>query len=148
MHFKVYEPRTYIPSSFMGTLGFAYPTSLGAKVGKPDRTVVAVVGDGGFLFTATEMATAVQYGINTVTVVFDDGAYGNSNRDQRERFGGREIGTELRNPDWVQLAAFVRRRRRRRERPRATRPGTARGLRRPTVPLLIACPIPRLPSPF
>ena len=147
MHYKVYEPRTYIPSSYMGTLGFAYPTSLGAKVGRPDRPVVAVVGDGGFLFTATEMATAVQYGINTVTIVFDDGAYGNSNRDQRERFGGREIGTELRNPDWVQLAGSF------------GVPGVAvsgpdqlgPALREACAadgPVLIACPIPRLPSPF
>ena len=46
----------------------------------------------------------MQHGIHTVTVVFDDGAYGNSNRDQREKFGGRELGTALRNPDWVKLA--------------------------------------------
>lgn len=147
MHFRVYEPRTYLPSSFMGTLGFAYPTALGAKVGRPDRTVVTVVGDGGFLFTATEMATAAQYGINTVTVVFDDGAYGNSNRDQRERFGGREIGTELRNPDWAALAtAFgidgvaV---------PDSRHLGPA--LREACAndrPAVIACPIPRLPSPL
>jgi acetolactate synthase-1/2/3 large subunit len=89
----------------MGTLGSAFPTALGAKVGRPDRPVVCVSGDGGFLFAATELATAMQYGINTVTIVFNDNAYGNSNRDQRERFGGREIGTELRNPDFAAFAA-------------------------------------------
>jgi len=147
MQYKVYEPRTYIPSSYMGTLGFAYPTSLGAKVARPDRTVVAVVGDGGFLFTATEMATAVQYGINTITIVFDDGAYGNSNRDQRERFGGREIGTALRNPDWVQLAGSF-------GVAGVAVPGPEQlgpALREACAangPVLIACPIPRLPSPF
>jgi acetolactate synthase-1/2/3 large subunit len=147
MHYKVYEPRTYLPSSFMGTLGFAYPTSLGAKVARPDRTVVAVVGDGGFLFTATEMATAAQYGINTVTIVFDDGAYGNSNRDQRERFHGREIGTALRNPDWVQLAGSF-------GIAGVAVPGPEQlgpALREACAadgPVLIACPIPRLPSPF
>jgi acetolactate synthase-1/2/3 large subunit len=147
MHYKVYEPRTYLPSSYMGTLGFAYPTSLGAKVGRPDRNVVAIVGDGGFLFTATEMATAAQYGINTVTIVFDDGAYGNSNRDQRERFGGREIGTALRNPDWVQLAGSF-------GIPGVAVPGPEQlgpALREACGadgPVLIACPIPRLPSPF
>lgn len=147
MHYKVYEPRTYLPSSFMGTLGFAYPTALGAKVGKPDRTVVAVVGDGGFLFTATEMATAAQYGINTVTVVFDDGAYGNSNRDQRERFGGREIGTELRNPDWAALAGAFGIEGVAISGPEqlgpALREACANG-----GPTVIACPIPRLPSPL
>jgi len=104
MHFPVYEPRTYISTSYMGTLGSAFPTSLGAKVGVPDRPVVCVSGDGGFLFAATELATAVQYGINTTTVIFNDNAYGNSNRDQRERFGGREIGTQLRNPDFAKFA--------------------------------------------
>jgi len=147
MHYKVYEPRTYIPSSYMGTLGFAYPTSLGAKVGRPDRPVVAIVGDGGFLFTATEMATAVQYGINTITIVFDDGAYGNSNRDQRERFGGREIGTALRNPDFVKFAESFGA-----DATRVAKGGDvgpalreALGNSRPTV---IEVPMDRLPAPF
>jgi acetolactate synthase-1/2/3 large subunit len=104
MHYPVYAPRTYLSTSYMGTLGFGYPASLGVKVARPDRPVVTVVGDGGFLFAATELATAVQHGIHTVTVVFDDGAYGNSNRDQREKYHGMELGTVLRNPDWVALA--------------------------------------------
>jgi acetolactate synthase-1/2/3 large subunit len=104
MRFPVYEPRTYFGSSYMGTLGFAFPTSLGVSVGRPDRKVVSINGDGGFLFCATELATAVQFGIDVVALVFNDGAYGNSNRDQRERFGGREYGTELRNPDFAKLA--------------------------------------------
>jgi acetolactate synthase-1/2/3 large subunit len=104
MHYPVYAPRTYLSTSYMGTLGFGYPASLGVKVARPEHPVVTVTGDGGFLFAATELATAVQHGIHTVTIVFDDGAYGNSNRDQREKFGGRELGTVLRNPDWVTLA--------------------------------------------
>ncbi len=104
MLYPVYAPRTYLSTSYMGTLGFGFPAALGAKVGRPEQAVVTVVGDGGFLFASNELATAVQHGIPTVTVVFDDGAYGNSNRDQLERYGGRELGTRLRNPDWVQLA--------------------------------------------
>jgi acetolactate synthase-1/2/3 large subunit len=104
MHYPVYAPRTYLSTSYMGTLGFGYPAALGAKVARPDVPVVTVVGDGGFLFASNELATAVQHGIDTVTVVFDDSAYGNSNRDQREKFGGRELGTVLRNPDWMTLA--------------------------------------------
>ena len=104
MYYPVYEPRTYLSTSYMGTLGFGFPAALGAKVARPDHAVVTVVGDGGFLFASNELATAVQHGIHTVTVVFDDGAYGNSNRDQREKFGGRELGTALQNPDWVMLA--------------------------------------------
>jgi acetolactate synthase-1/2/3 large subunit len=104
MHYPVYAPRTYLSTSYMGTLGFGYPASLGVKVAAPDSPVVTVTGDGGFLFAATELATAVQHGIHTVTVVFDDNAYGNSNRDQREKYHGRELGTALRNPDWVAFA--------------------------------------------
>jgi acetolactate synthase I/II/III large subunit len=104
MHYRVYEPRTYLSTSYMGTLGFAFPAALGAKVGRPDRPVVCVSGDGGFLFAGTELATAVQHGINVVTVVYNDNAYGNSNRDQRERFHGREIGTVLHNPDFAKFA--------------------------------------------
>ena len=147
MHYSVYEPRTYLPSSFMGTLGFAYPPALGAKVGRPDRPVVAVVGDGGFLFTATEMATAAQYGIATVTVVFDDGAYGNSNRDQRERFGGREIGTRLRNPDWVALANAFGIHAVAVSGPADLGPAV-RDAVAADAPVIVACPIDRLPSPF
>ena len=104
MLYPAYEPRSYLSTSYMGTLGWGFPAALGVKVARPDVPVVCATGDGGFLFAATELATAVQYGINTVTVVYNDDAYGNSNRDQRERFGGREIGTALRNPDFVKFA--------------------------------------------
>lgn len=99
----VYRPRTYLTSSYSGNLGFEYPTALGAKVARPDRPVVATIGDGGFLFNTQEMATAVQHGINVVAVVFNDGAYGNVARDMDEVWGG-EFGTELRNPDLLKLA--------------------------------------------
>ena len=104
MYYPVYEPRTYLSTSYMGTLGLRLSRGAGRKGRLPRPAVVTVVGDGGFLFASNELATAVQHGIHTVTVVFDDGAYGNSNRDQREKFGGRELGTALRNPDWVMLA--------------------------------------------
>ena len=102
--FPVYAPRTYLNSSYFGNLGYAYPTALGAKVAKPDRAVVAVSGDGGFLFNSQELATAVKYGINAVVIVFNDNAYGNVLRDQMTRFDGRTIGAELHNPDFVKLA--------------------------------------------
>ena len=85
-YFPVYEPRTFITSSYSGNLGYAYPTALGAKVAQPDKAVVALSGDGGFMYNSQEMATAVQYGINAVVVVFNDNAYGNVLRDQRNRF--------------------------------------------------------------
>jgi acetolactate synthase I/II/III large subunit len=101
--FPVYNPRTYITSSYSGNLGFEYPTALGAKVATPNRPVVMIAGDGGFLYYAQEMATAVQQGINVVAVVFNDNAYGNVARDLDEHWGGK-FGAELHNPDFVRLA--------------------------------------------
>ena len=98
-----YEPRTYLSSSSSGNLGYEYPTALGAKVARPDRPVVAVIGDGGFLFNAQEMSTAVRYGINVVAVVFNDNAFGNVARDLDAAWGG-SYGTDLQNPDFLKLA--------------------------------------------
>lgn len=102
--YPVYRPRTYVSCGYQGTLGFGFPTALGVKVAHPDKPVISVTGDGGFMFGMPELATAVQYGINLVTLVFDNSAYGNVRRDQMERFGGRLIGSDLVNPDFVKLA--------------------------------------------
>ena len=102
--FPVYEPHTYLTSSYFATLGFAFPTALGAKVARPERQVVALTGDGGFLYDVGELATAVQHGINVVVVVFNDNAFGASLHDQQTQYEGRVIGTTLHNPDFVKLA--------------------------------------------
>jgi acetolactate synthase-1/2/3 large subunit len=102
--FPVYEPRTFVTCGHQGTLGFGFPTALGVKVGNPDKAVVSIAGDGGFLFGLQDLATAVQYGIALVTIVFNNNAYGNVLRDQQRLFDGRLIGAELRNPDFVRLA--------------------------------------------
>ena len=99
----VYHPRTYLTSSYSGNLGYAYPVALGAKVARPDRPVVSVSGDGGFLFNAQELATAVRHKINVVAVVFNDQAYGNVARDLDEAWGGA-MGADLSNPDFMKLA--------------------------------------------
>jgi acetolactate synthase-1/2/3 large subunit len=74
------------------------------KVGNPDKAVVSITGDGGFMFGVQELATAVQYAINIVVIVFNNNAYGNVLRDQQRLFEGRLIGSELHNPDFVKLA--------------------------------------------
>ncbi len=102
--FPIYQPRTFITSGYQGTLGSGFPTALGAKVAHPDRPVVAITGDGGFMFGVQELATAVQFGIGVVTLVFNNNAYGNVRRDQRERFDGRVVASDLVNPDFVKLA--------------------------------------------
>ena len=102
--FPFHQPRTLVTSGFSGTLGAGFPTALGVKVAYPDRAVVAVTGDGGFLFGGAELATAVQHGINLVTVLFNNSAYGNVLRDQRRLFDGRDSGSKLHNPDFATYA--------------------------------------------
>jgi acetolactate synthase I/II/III large subunit len=102
--FPVYAPRTYVSEGFQGTLGFGFPTALGVKVAHPDTPVVAVTGDGGFMFAVQELATATQYGIALITLVFNNAAYGNVLRDQKTAFSNRIIGSVLDNPDFMLLA--------------------------------------------
>ena len=141
----VYEPRTYLTSSYSGNLGYAFPTALGAKVARPDRPVVVVSGDGGFLFNSQELSTAVRYGIAVVVVVFNDDSYGNVARDLDESWGG-SVGTDLANPDFMRLAeaygvtGF-----------RAKEPTEVGDLVREAValdrPVLIEVPVGRMPRP-
>jgi acetolactate synthase-1/2/3 large subunit len=102
--FPFYTPRSLVTSGFSGTLGAGFPTALGVKVAMPDRPVVSLTGDGGFLFGGADLATAVQFGINLVTIVFNNSAYGNVMRDQRRLFEGRDSGSALRNPDFQTYA--------------------------------------------
>ena len=103
-YFAASAPNTYFTGSSHGTLGCAYPIVLGAKVAQPDRAAVALIGDGGLLYNLQELATAAQYGINAVAIVFNDNAYGNVLRAQMEEFDGHVIGTQLHNPDFPTLA--------------------------------------------
>ena len=102
--FPVYAPRTFISTGYAGNLGYGYPTSLGVKIANPDKPVVAIAGDGGFMFNAVELATAVKYQIATTTIIFNNSAFANVARAQQQRYGGRVIGTELQNPDFVKFA--------------------------------------------
>ena len=102
--YRVSKPRTYLTPGYAGTLGFAFPTALGAKVARPETPVVALCGDGGFMYAASELSTAVRHGINVVSVVFNNDGYGASMWDQQTRFEGRYLATDLLNPDFVKLA--------------------------------------------
>ena len=102
--YPVLAPRTYISEGYQGTLGFGFPTALGVKVANPGKAVVSITGDGGFMFGLQELATAAQYRIALVTIVFNNRSYGNVLRDQETQFGGRTIGARLENPDFVRLA--------------------------------------------
>jgi len=145
--FPVYEPRTFIGSGYQGTLGAGYATALGAQVGQPGRKVVSINGDGGFGYNLQELSTAKAHNINAVAIVFDDSAFGNVKRMQRDQFPGRSIATKLTNPDWTMLAqsfgvAGMR----------ATTPdelaGTLREAFATDGPVLISVPVGEMPSPW
>ena len=102
--FPVYKPRTFLSPGFQDNLGWGFATALGAQHARPDVPVVSIYGDGGFLFTGNEMATAMRHGIPLVAIVFADGAFGNVRRIQQERFGNRLIACDLANPDFVTYA--------------------------------------------
>jgi acetolactate synthase-1/2/3 large subunit len=97
-------PRTYISSGYQGTLGWGVATALGAKHALRDTPVVAISGDGGFMFNVQEFSTAVRHRIPVVVILFNDGAYGNVRNMQRHEHGNRVVGTDLVNPDFMKLA--------------------------------------------
>jgi acetolactate synthase-1/2/3 large subunit len=146
--FPVYYPRSYISPGYQGTLGYGFPTALGARVANPDKPVLSITGDGGFGWALPELSTARKFGIGLVTVVFNDQAYGNVRRAQVEQFGGRVFGSELLNPDFVELAESFGVRG-----ARATTRGELEGLLRETLgaggePVLIDVPVGVMPQPF
>jgi acetolactate synthase I/II/III large subunit len=145
--FPVYEPRTYMTPGYQGTLGWGFPTSLGVKVGAPDKVVVSVNGDGGFGFALNELATQAQHNIASITLVFNDSAYGNVRRIQTEEFNGRTIASDLQNPNYQKLAeAFGVAGR------QATTPDELEGQLAESIaanePTLIEIPVQAMPNPW
>lgn len=102
-HYQVKHPKTYIDSGYQFNLGYAFPTALGAKVAQPERPTICMTGDGGFMFNASELATAMKYNINVVTIVWRNDSYGNVARDLDDFFAGT-YETKLVNPDFVKFA--------------------------------------------
>lgn len=100
-------------STQSGSMGFGLPAAIAASLVHPDRRVVAWGGDGSFMMTAQEMATAVRYGLNLTIVVVNNGRYGTIRNHQDASFPGRVSGTDLTNPDFARFAqsfgAFGRR---------------------------------------
>jgi len=102
--FPVYKPRTFLSPGFQDNLGWGYATALGAQHARPDVPVLSINGDGGFLYTGNELATAIRHHIPLVAVIFADGAFGNVRRIQEEQFGNRLIACDIANPDFVKYA--------------------------------------------
>ncbi len=99
----VQTPSLLTPLDF-GLVGFSYACGLGAKLGDPSRTVVSLMGDGGFGMACSELGTAVEHGINTVCIVMNNGCWGAEKAYQRDFFGERYIGADVRNPPFDKLA--------------------------------------------
>ena len=102
--FPVYAPRQHISAGHQGTLGYGYATALGVVAGNPGKRVIQISGDGGIMFNIQELATAVQYQLPLVTIIFNDNRYTNVQRQQKEWFDGRLVCSDLHNPDFVKLA--------------------------------------------
>lgn len=102
--YPVERPRTFLFPTGYGTLGFALPAAIGAKVGMGDTPVAAVVGDGGFQFTMQELATAIQFRLGIPIIIFNDSTYSAVKEEQKRSRGGRYAAVDLVNPDYVKLA--------------------------------------------
>ncbi|MFB6674576.1 thiamine pyrophosphate-binding protein [Streptomyces sp. NPDC056390] len=144
--FPVYQAGTYVTPGYQGTLGYGFPTGLGAAVGAQGRQVVSINGDGGFGWALQELSTAAKYNIGLVTVIFRNDAFGNVQRIQAETFG-RNIGVDLKNPDFVVLAEQFGVAGRRVTTPEGL--GAAiRDARGTDAPVLIEVPFGDVPSPW
>jgi len=143
----VYAPRTLITCGYQGTLGYGYATALGVQAAHPDKAVVNIVGDGGFMFTANEMATAAQYNLPLVTILFNNNKFQNVQRQQKEWFGGRLIASDLTNPDFVKYAESFGIRGERVHNPADLERAIKAALER-RAPALIEVPTPDMASPW
>jgi acetolactate synthase I/II/III large subunit len=141
------RPRSFIDSGYQGTLGYGFPTALGVKVAFPDRAVISVSGDGGFMYAMPELATAVLHGIAVVAVVFTDNAFGNVKRIQRIDFGGKVIASELHNPDFAKLATLFGAAGVRATTPADLTTEIRAAIKRPG-PTLIEVPVGEMPDPW
>jgi thiamine pyrophosphate-dependent acetolactate synthase large subunit-like protein len=106
-HFDFYENNTFHYPDEFGTVGASFPMALGVKVVNPDRPVVCMIGDGGFLLNSQDLETAVREGINIMVIVFNDSGFGNVRAYQKEKYGGRYM-CDFDNPPYAELARLFK----------------------------------------
>jgi len=146
--YPVYKPRTFLSPGYQDNLGWGFATALGVQDARRDVPVLAISGDGGFLYTANELSTAVRHRIPLVTVVFVDGAYGNARRIQQEQFGNRVIASDLVNPNFVRFAESFGVAAERARDAKALRAALNRAFARRDSPTVIEVPVGPFPSPW
>jgi len=146
--FPVYKPRTFLSPGYQDNLGWGFATALGVQDARREVPVISISGDGGFMFTANELATAMRHRIPLVAIVFNDGAFGNVRRIQQERFGNRLIGSDLANPDFVRFAESFGAEARRVRDPAELRGALRRAFARRDGPTVIEVPVGDMPSPW
>lgn len=104
MAYEAHRPGDYIGPGYEGALGYGFATALGVKAVDPQRPVISITGDGGFAWTMQELSTAKRDQLGVVTVIFNDGHFGNVRRIQKNNYGGRYFASELTNPSYELLA--------------------------------------------
>jgi acetolactate synthase-1/2/3 large subunit len=146
--FPVYRPRTFLSPGYQDNLGWGFATGLGAQDARRDVPVVSINGDGGFLYTANELATAIRHRIPLTAIVFSDGSFGNVRRIQEEQFGNRLIASDLTNPDFVKFAESFGASAERARNAEELRAALKRAFKRRDGPTLIDVPVGPMPSPW
>jgi len=146
--YPVYKPRTFISPGYQDALGWGYATALGVQDARRDVPVLSISGDGGFLFTGSDIATAMRHRIPLVCIIFNDGAYGNVRRIQEEHYGNRLIACDLSNPDFVRFAESFGAAAERAHDPRQLGAALRRAFKRRDQPSIIEVPVGPLPSPW
>ena len=144
----VFRPRTFLSPGHQDNLGWGFATALGAQYARTDMPVLSITGDGGFLFTASEMATALRHRIPLVSVLFNDSAFGNVRRIQEEKYGNRLIGSDLVNPDFVAFAESFGANAMRVKTPEQLRGALRHSFANRDGPTLIEVPVGAMPSPW
>jgi acetolactate synthase-1/2/3 large subunit len=146
--YPVYKPRTFISPGYQDALGWGFATALGVQDARRDVPVLSISGDGGFLFTGSEIATAIRHHIPLVCVIFNDGAYGNVRRIQEENYANRLIACDLCNPDFVRFAESFGAAAERAHNPAQLRAALRHAFKRRDQPTIIEVPVGALPSPW
>lgn len=144
----VYKPRTFLSPGFQDNLGWGFATALGAQDARADVPVLSISGDGGFMYTANELSTAVRHRIPLVALVFNNNTFGNVKLIQQVSYGGRHIAVDLANPDFVKFAESFGAAAERAHTPAELRKAIRRGFARRNAPTLIEIPVGAMPSPW